>query len=186
MASLACLPKYPSPMAALHRMSFSVSLRAPIKAGTTCAGSPFRCCNKRTAMSRSRSLDDFRSSINWSVDFPPQPLAANNPINNRQRVCGRIVKILGLLRNPIVGQLTACYRAQGLIGDGVDAAREKMHRAVAEQEIRSLRGMHAVKRIRVVKREVGAGQMCGVGMGQDPGLAPVRIVVSRSGRRRAG
>ena len=56
-------------------------------------------------------------------------------------------------------------------------AGEEMHRAVAEQEVRPLSRVHAVKRIGVEDREVGAGQVRGVAVGEDQGFAEVRIVV---------
>src|SRR5438034_3121667 len=86
---------------------------------------------------------------------------------------------------PIAEHLAPRDGAEGLISDGINAAGEEMNRAVAEQEVRSLRVL-AVKRIGVVNREVGAGQMCGVAMGEDEGLVEVRIVVGGSGGRSVG
>ena len=132
-------------MAALKRMSFSLSLRASINAGTIWATSSWRSGKRRTAISRLRSCGPFKSSSNSAVVFVLlQPPVANRHNNRTKPVPTRIAHILRLasgqqsLASPIVHQRFAAGNgAEGLISVGVDAAGEEMHRAIAEQKIRS-------------------------------------------------
>ena len=50
-----------------------------------------------------------------------------------------------------------------------------MHGAVAEQEVHSLSHVHAVKRIGIVDREIGAGKVRGVAVSEHQGFARLRV-----------
>src|SRR5215831_11455606 len=135
MASLACSPNDPSPIAALQRTSPCLSLRALIIAGTIWAAFPFRCGKRRTALIRSPSWDDFKSSISSSVDFSLRQPHASKQNNRRKRIHTRMAEALHFLSLPIGGKrFAARYGAEVLIGVGVDAAAEEMHGTVAEEE----------------------------------------------------
>src|SRR5216683_2407841 len=90
---------------------------------------------------------------------------------------------MGLL--PITEYFAAGYGGEVLISVRVDATREKMYRAVAEEEIRPPRVL-AVIRIGVVDREILAWQVRGVAGCGDQGFVEVRIVVGGAGGRGIG
>ena len=125
------------------RMSSSLSLRASISAGTTLAASPFRCGKRRTAIgpllvlgrlqirrSTRRSISSCRSRRTPASKATEQTVSARAWLNSSA----------GTGRSPIAEHFAAGYGAEVLIRVGVDAAGEEMHRAVAEQEVRSRPG----------------------------------------------
>src|SRR5258708_7295005 len=72
------------------------------------------------------------------------------------------------LRSPIGNHdFAAGNGAKRLVSGRVDVAGEEMHRAVAEQKVRASARMQAVVRVGIEDREVGAGQVRGVGVGED-------------------
>ena len=129
LASLACSPNDPSPMAALQRMSLSLSLRASISAGTIWAASPFRCGRRRTAVMRSlrgatsdpravrRSISSCRSPRTPASKATEQHLFARAWPNSS----------VGRGRSPIAEHFATGYRTHVLISVGVNAAGEEMH-----------------------------------------------------------